>query len=108
MNYFLTSAALSMLIVATSCEKHKALIEETKRLEIELYNRGQELSALNARNAAMGSNPAALEQQRATLLQNNAKLEQELASLSSKCAAGEQTLKDARAKVDAHNAKFPR
>ncbi len=108
MNYSLASTVLSALLLATSCEKHKALLGESERVETELNNRTQELHSLDAKFAAWGSDPAALAQQRATLLQNNAALQQELTTLSTQYEVVEQTLKETRSKVDAYTAKFAR
>lgn len=108
MKRIITFTCLAALLLS-SCEKHKALLKEVAKVEAEIQQANTELQALDAKFAALGTDPyvasSYYKRQHVEWQQKNAGLQQYLAALTQRCTSDEKVLKDVRSMIDAYLAR---
>ena len=110
MNRPLILTSLAIIILASSCDKPRALSTERAGVEAEIMRANEEMRSIDAKFDALRNAPIAygmtLDRHLDAAVKKNAKLEAELALISKKCADGEVALRELRPRLDAYKAKY--
>ncbi len=101
---------LAAIILASSCDKPRVLINERANVEAEIQRANEEMRSVDAKFEALRTAPISygktLDRHYEDAVKKNAELEAELAYLSKKCADGEAALSEIRPRLDAYKAKY--
>ena len=101
---------LATMVLASSCDKPRKLLNERAQIEAEIQRANEEMRALDAKFDALRKAPISygmtLDHHLQEVARKNAKLEADLAYLSKKCAEGEAALNELRPRLDAYKAKY--
>jgi hypothetical protein len=110
MSHPLILTGLAAIILASSCDKPRRLINERANIEAEIQRANEEMRSIDAKFEALLAVPVpygmTLDRQCEEAVKKNADLEAELYYLGKKCAAAEANLSEIRPRLDTYKAKY--
>lgn len=101
---------LSVPLIFCSCDRHKELINEKEKAEVQKKQVEEELRALDEKFHALDTEWATavndINRRTADVEKTNSEIEAELRRITAKCTIGEQVLKDLRMRLDSCKVKY--
>lgn len=101
---------LAAIILASSCDKPRVLINERANVEAEIQRANEEMRAIDAKFEALRTAPISygmtLDRHYEESLKKNAALEAEVSYFSEKCANAEAALSEIRPRLETYKAKY--